>query len=481
MKHLKTYTQKWQTSFASLFVIALLTIACEDPISEIGSELILPNDKFGTYVTDTTTLELSTVLLDSNITSQNNRLLFGRYVDPIFGSVEARPYFEVTSFDTLRGDANSIIDSVVLRLGYNHYAGDTLQPINMTVHRVKEKIGKNIGGLTLNLIESLLYKSTYFNTSSLSYDSNPIGGLNNFKPRPQATKTRVSKQDSLYNTLNVKLNNAIGKEILSLGKNGNDINFKEAFKGLVLIPGANDNGSILGFEPSNSPTYNDGRPNFSFKSSFLGVYYHTPNKKDTLRNVFPVSFEISPNYNNRFNQIITQRTGVLAALKKPNDEIKAGATGEIYVQGSTGVSGRIRFPNLLNLAKDGSVAINKVELELTSQKNITNVFPTAALELVYANPNNSKMPFRYGDGSLYVIPGTYSTQTNPTTQITGYNPSKNTYSFDLTKYVNDVLKGRVKNDGFFITAARDFRANRLVLDRKSIKFKIYYTKLGKVQ
>lgn len=471
MKHLKIFTPKWQISFAFLFVISLFTVSCEDPISEIGSDLIQPDDKFGTYVTDTITMDLSTVLIDSNVTSQNNRLLFGRYLDPIFGSVESRPYFEFTSFDTLRSNANSIVDSVVLRLGYNHYAGDTLLPMQMNVHRVKEKIGKNTGGLTLNLIESLLFKSTYFNTDQLSYESGPLGTLN-FKPRPQALKKKDKSEDSLYNQLSVRLKNTFGDEILKLGSKGRDITLKDAVKGLVLIPGPNDNGAMLGFEPNNSPDLR------FFKSSYLGIFYHTANKKDTLTNFFPISFSAAVTYNNRFNQIITNRTGALAALKKPNDEIKSGPTGEVYIQGGTGVSGRVRFPYLMNLVKNGSVSINRVDLELTSIKNLDKNLPCAALQLVYPNPKNPKVPYRFPDGSLYVIPGTFG---GNTTQIAVYNTSKNTYTFDLTSYVNKVLKGKYQNDGFYITAANDFRTNRLVLDRKSIKFKVFYTKLGKVQ
>ena len=134
-------TQPWRLRngiFASLILIFFITLtACEDP-QEIGSEVFAQD--IGVLFTDTLTVDASTVLLDSILTSNTTSLLVGRTTDPSLGLVEANSYFHIVPFDTLYSTVDtagrknvkwirfpSKVDSIRFFLPYNYYQGDTNQ------------------------------------------------------------------------------------------------------------------------------------------------------------------------------------------------------------------------------------------------------------------------------------------------------------------------------------------------------------------
>lgn len=448
--------------------------ACEDPATEIGADLLPNGDQISTNFTDTLTIKASTVLLDSIVTSGTDKVLVGRYNDPIFGSVTANGYFQITNVDSIRGNANTVLDSVVLSLGYKYHIGDTTVPQSISVHRVLEKIGQNTGSLTKRLLESLDAKNTYYIQDVAKYDPVPLGTTGQFLARPIIKKRATDSELDSMRSLNIRLNESFGNELLSLsGKKAGTglVNFKEYFKGMVLVPGASDQSGILGFEPTNTPSTLRLRP------SFMGLYYHTQGQKDTLRTFFLVSFTSNETFNNRFNSIKIDRTGtILNALKLPNETLEPQyANKEVYLQSSTGLSTKLEFPYLKNLVKDGNVAINKVELIINPIKLVEGTFPIIPLNLILVNPNDKKRPLRTATGELAALP----TESGLAAQTAIYNSSKKEYAFNITSYVNSILLNKIENNGLFLAAGNDFRVNRLVTDKSNIKLRVYYSKQGK--
>ncbi len=469
-----TFILNWRPlKFAFLFVFFVIT-SCEDPATQIGSELIQNSDIISTNFTDTLTIKASTVLMDSVVTSGTDKLLVGRYTDPIFGDITSKSFFQITNVDSIRADANTVLDSVVLSLGYKYNIGDTLRPQSITVHRVLDKIGQNTGSLTKRLLESLDSKNTYFINDHLNYDPAPLGTTGNFLARPIVKKRESDNLLDSMRSINIRLNNSFGQELLSLsGKKAGSglVNFKEYFKGMVLVPGADDNASILGFEPTNTPS------SLRIKPSYMGLYYHTKDKKDTLRTFFFVSFTSNEAYNNRFNNISFDRSGTaLKSLSKPNDIMgPQNSTDEVFVQSSSGISTKIEFPYLKNLAKDGNIAINKVELLVKPTNLVEGTFPSIALNLILANPTSIKKPLRTPTGELSALPA----EGGASAQLAIYNSTRQEYVFNITSYFQQLLLGKIENNGLFIASAPDFRVNRLVLNKSSIKLRISYSKLGK--
>jgi hypothetical protein len=470
-----TFIPNWQPLKISIIFLFLgITTSCEDPATDIGADLLQSGDVISTNFTDSLTIKTSTVLMDSVITSATDKLLVGRYTDPVFGAITAKTFFQIANVDSLKTNENTVLDSVVLNLGYKYFIGDTLMPQSFTVHRVLEKIGQNTGSLTKRLLESLESKNTYFNTDKLKYDPMPLGSTGTFKARPIVKKRLADNLLDSMRTLKVKLNDTFGKELMSLsGKPAGSglVNFKEYFKGMVLVPGANENAAILGFEPNNTPA------SVKIKPSFIGLYYHTKDKKDTLRTFFFVSFTSNEAFNNRFNNLeFNRNSSVVANLKKPNDFIEAvGQNKEAYVQSSAGIATKIEFPSLKNLSKNGNIAINKVELFLKPTNLIEGTFPTIGLNLILPNPKNNKIPFRTATGDLSALPA----ENTATAQLAIYNATRQEYSFNITSYVQQVLLGNIENNGLFIASAADNRLNRLILNKNSIKLRVFYSKLGK--
>ncbi len=469
-----TFIQQLQPVKISIVLLFFILSSCEDPATQIGAELLQPSDVISTNFTDTLAISASTVLLDSIVSSTTDKLLVGSYIDPVFGKVTAKPFFQIANVDSLKAGPNSILDSVILHLGYKYYIGDTTKPQSFTVHRVTEKIGQNTGSLTKRLLESLDSRNTYFINDNLNYETTPLGGTGPFLPRPIVKKRETDNVLDSMRTLNVRLTPAFGNELLSLtGKSGGAglVNFKEYFKGMVLVPGPGENASVLGFEPNNTPS------SLRIKPSYVGLYYHTKDKVDTLRNFFFVSFTSNEAYNNRFNNVVFDRSATdLKTLVKPNDLLAPlFSDKEVYVQASSGVATKIEFPTLKNLAKDGNVAINKVELLLKPNKLQNGVFPTITLNLILPNTKNIKIPLRTATGELSALPA----EGAQTAQFAIYNSTKEEYSFNITSYVQQILLGNIENNGLFITSGPDFRLNRLILNKNTIKLRVFYSKIGK--
>jgi hypothetical protein len=475
LKHLKNYTHRWfkKAVLANTLLVAL--VACTDPATQIGQEILNGGNLISTQYTDTLTLATSTVQLDSVVSSSTDHLLVGRYYDPIFGWVKAKSFFQIANIDTLRNTKDAILDSVVLSLGYKYYHGDTLKPQSIAVHRVTEKIGQNTGNLTKRLLESLDSRNTYFVKDAVKYESQPLGEVKNFMARPVRLRNKTNAEfDSLFSSLNIRLKPEFGNELMQLqGKKAGSglVDFKEYLKGLVLVPGETDNAAILGFEPNNTPS------TIALRPSYLGLYYHSKEKKDTLSTFFLVSFTTNTAFNNRFNQLEVDRTGTnLALLKKANERIPAvGSEKEVYLQSSTGVGIKVDMPYLKNLTKNGNVAINKVELILKPVKLYNGQLPSIGINMINVNPLDNTKPWRTATGELLSVPAEGGT----TGQLAVYNTITKSYAFNITSYVQNVLSGKISNTGFLLNAIQDNRVNRLVLDKTTIKLRVYYTQLGK--
>ncbi len=475
LRNFKHFTYLWWARVLFFFSVCFSISSCEDEAGLIGKELLHDGDVISTQFTDTLSINASTVLLDSIVTSGANHLLVGRYTDPVFGTVEAKSFFQIANIDTLRNPKDAILDSVVLSLGYKYYHGDTLKRQNISVHRVLEKIGQNTGNLTKRLLESLENRNTFYNTDALKYDPTPLGAITNFTPRPVKLRNKQNAEfDSLYNSLNIRLNPEFGYELLGLqGKRAGNglVDFKEYLKGLVLVPGASDDASVLGFEPNNTPS------TVALKPSYLGLYYHSKEKKDTLSTFFLVSFTTNEAFNNRFNHVSVNRSATaLAAIQKVNQPLPAvGSNKEVYVQSSTGLSTRVEIPYIKNLAKNGNIALNKAELILEPVNLFPGALPVIALNMVNINPKDKTRPWRTPTGELFAIAG--EGNIGPQTAI--YNTKTKKYVFNVTSYIQNVMTGKTENNGFIISSGNDHRVNRTIFNKNTMKLKVYYSQLGK--
>jgi hypothetical protein len=474
--------------------------ACEDP-KEIGSEIFVQD--IGLLYTDTLTVDASTVLLDSIATYSANNLLVGRLSDPNLGTVEAASYFQIanTTDDTIRSNVDtagrsnvkwitypSKNDSIRLILPYSFYQGDTLQ--NQTLKLYQFASSSSLDPST----------SYYSNSTAPTLNPTPIGQLTNIKIRPIRDKRIVSGTTGKYDSLVIPITEPSFVKFLESQR---DITksealvgtgFKDQVKGLALVSESPKNAAIIGFAAG---------------QAIMKLYYHykytytVRNYKDTADSTVTVDTTKSNNFyialtiggatfNARFNKINASRIGALAKLAKAGDGLPAkDANNEAYLQLGTGVAIKVQFPSLLSLKNRKDIAFNKAELVLEPKANPTGY--TVPSDLILTEATKSYRPLRTtttGEGNFAFLTGEGTTAS--------YVSKSNLFTFNVTSSLQNILAGRLSNNGWIITptlfvvnsstGARQValgksvlaqEVTRAIFDKSKIKLKVYYTYVAK--
>lgn len=427
----------------------LLTLfACQDPL-KIGADLLPAGSQAGVFSSDTFLVQASTVLLDSVRTSGAGvGLLAGRYNDPIFGLVEARSYFQVTSLlgDSLKFDAKSVYDSLVLSLTYNgYYYGDTNRYQTLSVHR---------------LLDTLDNSKVYLNTSQVPYQAQVLGRLR-YKP--------LSGRST---AIRVRLSDVLGRELLALAgktESTNPVAFRNFVKGLALIPGTGDEGAVV-----------------SFSNAAIKLHYHV----DTLKKTFESRLAGALTPTARFSQVTARRAGgdPLAALK-PGQALPAARTnGKVYFQDGLGLGVKLEFPSLFQLRNlpQGKVAFNKAELTIEPEPEALSPALSVPSALMLVETNTSNQVLKTQGSIRYVL----QEGDNSTPQLIGYFNER--YLFNITTQLQQMLTGQrgarslllhpsppaivVQNQQqYILDGSYGIQVSRMVLDAKRIKLRVYYT------
>ena len=506
-------TQNWWVSrglFTSLILsFCLFLSSCEDP-QEIGSEVFVQD--IGVLFTDTLTVDASTVLVDSIVTSNTDNLLVGRYTDPTLGLVEASSYFQFSNRDTIRTElfesdkitklnittkkdfkwikTPTKVDSIRLILPYTLHQGDTLQKQTFTLMQIDDNA-------------SLDQTKTYFRTdNSPLLKSTIFGQLKNVSIRPVKNKNVIGGSIR-FDTLRIPVTdqafvNFISSQRESTNKDNALIGtgFKNKFKGLALTSESVKNAAVLGFSPYNSVmkvyysyTYSYTLRNKANNSDSIKVTVDSTKSNDFFIGRFINSATGAP-LNARFNKITTSRSGAFSKLVNPGDILPASqSNGQVAIQSKSGLIMKVRFPSLLKLKERSDIAINKAEL-IIEPNGSDHSLPR---DLVLIESTASNRPLRStntGLGSLSFVATEGA--------ISAYSSKNNSYTFNVTSALQNVLSGRSKTNGWLLSSNTFVEAtqssprgpvsgrnivssdiDRAIIDNKKIKLKVYYTYVGK--
>ena len=283
----------------------------------VGSDYLSVNNKI--VLIDTLTVDVSTINLDSLITSNQGRILVGNYDDPYFGKVRSESYMQLSGYTYALNSNSSDIDApnfvfdsirMILRPD-KYYYGDTTKVQTISIHRLLEKVKVKDDD------------NYFYNDSSLSYDTESLGSIS-YKPKPLAQDTVVvSIKDVFGEALFQKIKK---REITNFDE------FTEYFKGIVIKSTTASTTGMIGFDTSSVLRL--------YYSKFLG---------DTEES-FHLDFNIL-DQTKQFNAInsdksgtelrnLTGFTGSLSSLQTAN---------KAFVQSGTGVACRIDFPNIKQL------------------------------------------------------------------------------------------------------------------------------------
>lgn len=303
---------KQHLEYGKYLLIFIAVSACEDP-STIGEDFII-KEPINLYYLDTVSVELSTVQIDSIVTSGTGDLICGYHEDERLGNIKATGFFQV-GLDSINSSAYpgtlAYYESIVLRLQYDDYSYyDTTEEVSLSVYQLAEEI-------VLNEDTDYLYNTSNFSLLEDDLDTIATIGKSTFFPYP-----------NLRDYVDIPLDEWLGRELFQMVKDEDDIleeidEFLEKYPGFALVADQK-NGSILRFSTS----------------SRIIVNYVEGGEKKKL--VFPI------NDLYHFSRIVSNRQQTsLADLKDSRNAISSTLTNnEAYLQAGVGLGIRVAFPHL---------------------------------------------------------------------------------------------------------------------------------------
>ncbi len=389
---------------------AILTSCSKDP-GKIGFNIQPEDSKLQVGYTDTTTIYGYTKLLDSIRSDKLSVSAFGSLRDPVFGSTTAGIYTQfILSINGHDFGADRHFDSLVLKLNYLGYYGDTTTTLTMHTYEMTQGISKD---------------SIYY--SNLQRTINPTDYSNlSFEPHPTDSVYLVYTKDTVAPMLWVNLSNqstALGEKLLnaSVGEMEDSQKFQEYFKGLFI---------------QSQPVYEDGSIVYfglTTANTVLSLYYGN-SEHDSLR----------------YDYLVTTTTATVNKYEHdyttadPNfkSQVLGGDTTlgaqRFYAQGYGGVQSIIKIPNLINWSRLGNIAINEAKL----------VLPGVSDDKFFDAPNQMFLLEVGEDGIGVPLPD----QNEGEHFFDGfYNKSRNSYEFRITRYVQSLISDSTKsNNGLFL-------------------------------
>ncbi len=384
-------------NFIILSLIIFFLFSCSDDENQftIGQEFI--DSKTTITMIDTFSVDLSTVVLDSVSTSDNNILFIGKYSDTLTGVISSSSFFQVGLPGTVNMLENDVYDSISLVIIYNGYSyGDTSVNFGLNIYELSESIILNDDGYL-------------YNTSHFGYYESLLGSME-FYPRPNDVDTivEIPLKDELGTDFFNKLMD--DSEIFST----QDI-FTDYFKGIHIKPHMN-NESILGFKAEDGDIY-------------IRLYSHRIG--ETLTDIvhdFPV-YETEK----QFNQVTANYTNTsLYDIENQKESVPSYKTNYLsYLQGGIGILTKVNFPSLAEVLLFDRGILTNAELVLYPEK--THYTPGSLSEnlYMYSTDNINRFGDLLYDESGYTISSVLT--------LDELYREDTYYTFDLTNYIKDEL------------------------------------------
>ena len=407
-------------AYKFLFILGLSVsiTACDPWGDEIESPVQLDQDDFAVLFSDTSTVQLSTVITDSVMTGSATRMLIGRYVDPYFGKVHASTFFQPATESAITVPEQAEYDSLVVSMYFDGYSyGDTTKPLNLTVHRL--------------LTDMLVDKPAYFNENSTPHESTPIGKLK-IVPNPRGNQRLV-----------IRLSDVLGKDIFAKAKANllpSNSEWIDLVKGLVLKNAATDNGAILGLRTGGTA---------------IQMYYHTAEVDGTKRDSTVLASRAI------YNQILSDRAGTPSANLPNSKRVSqpSSQTGNMtFVQAGPGLMTRIDLPFIKRLRDIKYSASNRAVLRITPKRlSITDQLRAPAKLYVYRVDKNNEF-YLNSEGFPLALIKLSTTAPEPVSArfVNDLVTNKQYYLLDISSYVTEVMANEAADPGGLVLRTSQF-------------------------
>lgn len=431
-------------------LLAFLSLPSCKNLNTTSINALPEEDLINIIYTDTTSIVCETDRIDSIKTLSffnSDFHMLGNYIDPDMGRIETGTYtqFRYPGEKLDFGDNDSLqADSILLDVEVIGYFGRVETPQHLAIYEIIQawdtaKVNSSNDTLAINHAKEL--------SGGAVINNNVIATLK---------------------SIHVKLDYAMAEKLLKLPasvKGGTIADFTNYFKGLYLTT-------------SPLTTFNSREPGaimYVALNSFdtkLTLYYHEMDSVGVFSKAKKFEF-FAPNEASQFHHI-NRKDYTQTKLGK---ELASNPRKHEYefIQSGAMIQTRINFPNLKNL---GHVGINKAELVLKADPKTLGVkigttyrYEPPAIDIYQPDSTLKKIESALAFGA------------------TTFDPSTQTYSIQLTNYVQRILNDQLDNRGIIIQAAAAQNRlpnliNRVVLGgvkHPSLKpiLKIHYTTLPK--
>jgi len=410
---------------------------------------------------DTTTVQVSTVLLDSIPTSSTGSLLVGGYSDPMLGKLTAKGYLQVTN-PTWTPATVAFFDSLILRIAHSsYYYGDTSQAQTIEVHRVT----KDFKTYALPFywynegLYSVLYKAnSLYNTTKTPVESIPLGSR------------QVIFRPHAKDTLEIRLSDALGKEWLTSAQaQAPDLveigRFLSYFKGVSIENASAQPSCVVGLNT-------DGMK--------IRLYY-----KEYVEDKLTQKYQDFAFSSSLFNYSSIQADRSATSLKDiatTGEVVSTVSDDQVYVQAGTGLVTKIRFPHVhKTIDGTGTLLLNQAQLVIQPVKGSFDKNHPYPKTLTIFKTDRSNLPL-----------GQLSADYNPSAaQSASYGEDKeyqtsSGYTFNITQYVQSLLgtEGNTNNGLLLMPPGTELntKVNKIYLGVNNsgmtyrVKLKIWYTR-----
>ncbi len=400
----------WLLLRGVLLIIALWVISCSDGELEIGDRFI--DSETYSSVIDTFSLQLSTMKVDSVITSATGVALLGKATDIESGEITSDAFFKIAKTgDTFNTD--EVFDSLTLVMKHSGYHyGDTAALFSFKVFLLSEEPEFEDNG-------------KLYNTSRAKYNPDPIG-VRTYIPEPNnVDETEVE----------IRLSDELGQLLTDTLKEGSGLtpsDFDDWIPGIALIPDTVNNRAVIGYKASADSIY-------------LRLYTHlTLIEEKEIYHDFPL---ISPDY--QFNRIKgdpgTSALLKLDSYKKllPEQEFQYTA----LQQGGVGYFTRVDFPGvntMQTLREEGHIVKAYLILEVKEDTYPYKDPPPLLSLLEVDRVNQFKGYLSDGNGQSVVA------HLESTGKMYEYEAR---YTFDITHFLNGMVEADVIPDGTGVAVA----------------------------
>ncbi len=307
--------------FNIIFIITLIVSCSDDTIydTDFVAGETFTSSSTNVVLVDTMTINMSTIKFDSIVTSSPDRMLIGKYTDPVYGEVRAANYmgFVPDSYDI---DDDARYDSIVMFLDYdNYYYNDTT--LTNIIHIKK---------LTTDFDPD--DDDYFYNTSTVASEDDDVGYIE-YSPRPFST-----------DSLEIRLNDDFGRDFFDLFQNDEITTydqFTSYFKGLTFQPDDSDNGAIIGFSTA----------------SIFRLYYSISDEDDFDEYYIDFSLNTTESPNPLFNHIeATNAIDDLETLTDSEIELdEADSDNQTYMQAGVGIATKMSFPTVESINDIGGL------------------------------------------------------------------------------------------------------------------------------